>query len=72
MARSRLISKVSRSRDEYTSSKFRQSGLLTFVHFDVHGPPPDVIFAGVLIDNTLIFRASASLLPGEVDERAGR
>jgi hypothetical protein len=72
MARSRLISKVSEEAETRTLAQNSGSELLTFIHFDVHRPPPNIIFAGVLIDDTLVFGASSSLLPRKVDERAGR
>ena len=42
----------------------------TFVHLDVHRTPPDVILGGFLVNDTLIFGTSASLLAREVDKGA--
>jgi hypothetical protein len=41
---------------------------LTFVHLDVNRAPPDVVLAGVLKDDTLVFGRTAGLLPREVDQ----
>ena len=38
------------------------------LHLDVDGSPPDVVFARLLEDDTLVLGTSAGLLAGEVDE----
>jgi hypothetical protein len=43
----------------------------TFVHLDVDGSPPNIIFARLLVDNSLVFGATASLLAREIDESTG-
>ena len=44
---------------------------LTLVHLNVDGTPPDVILAGLFVDNTLVLGAPAGLLTGKVDESTG-
>ena len=34
----------------------------TFVHLDINGTPPYVVFAGLLVNNTLIFGTTTGLL----------
>lgn len=70
MARSRLISKVSEM-DLAHKARVRENAH-TFIHLDVDGTPPDVIFAGVFVNNTLVFGTTTSLLSGEVDQSTGR
>ena len=48
----------------------RPSQTRTLVHLDVHGPPPDIVLARLLVDDALVLRAAARLLAREVDERA--
>jgi len=43
----------------------------TFVHLNVDRAPPDVILAGLFVDDTLVLGAPAGLLTGEVDESTG-
>jgi len=70
MARSRLISKVSarimRRRQPI------KAHIRTLVHLDVDGSPPDVVFGGFFIDNTLVLGAAAGLLSRKVDEGTRR
>jgi len=42
-----------------------------FVHLDVDGAPPDLVFAGFLVDDTLVFGGSARLFARKVDQGAG-
>ena len=48
------------------------SRIHTLIHLDVDGAPPDVVLAGLLKDDTLIFGATASLFSGKVDEGSRR
>jgi len=58
---------------EETIRNFSKRNIIfTFVHLDVHGTPPDIVFAGVLINNTLVLGATTGLLTREVDEGTGR
>ena len=43
----------------------------TFVQLNIHRPPPYIVLARLLIHDTLVLRTAASLLPREIDERAG-
>lgn len=73
MARSRLISKVSKVRCSVRNKVSRKSEgemRLTLVHLDVNGTPPDVILGSLLIDDTLVLGRAAGLLARKVDEGA--
>ena len=39
-----------------------------FVHLDVDAPPPDLVLAGLFINDTLVLWAPSSLLAREIDE----
>jgi hypothetical protein len=80
MARSRLISKVCSLIENKAGS--RQSSDLGYTRKlwddpgysldrDVDATPPDVIFAAILVDDTLIFRTPSGLLAGKVDQGTG-
>ena len=45
-----------------------EKGQRTFVHLDVHGSPPNIILAGLLKDNSLVFGATAGFLSRKIDE----
>lgn len=68
MARSRLISKVSGQGCQSRRMKEMIRIALTLVHLDIDRAPPDIVFARLLIDNALVFRAPPSLLSRKVDE----
>lgn len=42
--------------------------MLTFVHLNVDGTPPNIVLGGLFKDDTLVLGGSTSLLAGEVDE----
>ena len=44
----------------------------TFIHLNVDGPPPDIVFASLFVDNALILRTSPSLFTRKVDQSSGR
>jgi hypothetical protein len=39
-----------------------------FVHLDIHRAPPNIILAGLLVNNSLVFGTTAGLLAREIDE----
>jgi hypothetical protein len=39
-----------------------------FVHFDIDGTPPNVVFGRVFIDDTLVFWTATGLFTGKVDQ----
>jgi hypothetical protein len=41
------------------------------LHLDVNGPPPDVVLARLLVDDSLVLGTSPGLLTREVDQSAG-
>jgi hypothetical protein len=45
---------------------------LTLIHLDIHGAPPYIVLTGLLEDDSLVFRASAGLLAGKINECARR
>lgn len=54
-----------------TVDQMRQP-LLTLVHLDVDGTPPDVVFGGLFVDNTLVLGRATGLLAREVNQGTGR
>ena len=44
----------------------------TFIHLDVDRAPPNIVLAGLLVDNALVFGTTASLLARKIDESTGR
>jgi hypothetical protein len=41
---------------------------MNLLHLDVDGTPPDIILTSILVDDSLIFWRTTSLLSGEVDQ----
>ena len=42
----------------------------TLVHLDVDGAPPNIVFARLFVDDTLVFGTATSFLSRKVDECA--
>jgi len=45
---------------------------LTFIHLDVHGTPPDIVFAGLLVDDSFVLGTATSFLAREIDKGTRR
>lgn len=52
--------------------KIRNQVRRTFIHLDIDRAPPDMIFAGLFINDAFVLGTSASLLAGKVDQSSGR
>jgi hypothetical protein len=52
--------------------KIRNQVRRTFIHLDIDGAPPDMIFAGLFVNDAFVLGTSAGLFAGKVDQSSGR